>query len=162
METFSTQCKSCVLHIIHLEICLKLHTASVSALSTARWRREKERLMFFTDTNSKLQIGLENHVENLVTTTAATLGQNYNFCPKIRFSWKTCQITCLNFRAIIKSLQFSREIKVVNNPQHFHEFFTQIFLTIFLVKSKLSTAKKSKTTTFSRIFHPKYFWQFFS
>jgi len=39
-------------------------------------------------------------------------------------------------------------------PQHFHEFFTQIFLTIFLVKSKLSTAKKSKITTFSRIFHP--------
>ena len=32
---------------------------------------------------------------------------------------------------------------------------TNIFLTIFLVKSKLSTAKKSKTTTFSRVFHPK-------
>ena len=30
-----------------------------------------------------------------------------------------------------------------------------MFLTIFLVKSKLSTAKKSKTTTFSRVFHPK-------
>jgi len=28
-------------------------------------------------------------------------------------------------------------------------------LTIFLVKSKLSTAKKSKTATFSRVFHPK-------
>jgi len=28
-------------------------------------------------------------------------------------------------------------------------------LTIFLVKSKLSTAKKSKTPTFSRVFHPK-------
>ena len=40
-------------------------------------------------------------------------------------------------------------------PQHFPEFFTQIFLTIFLVKSKLSTAKKSKTTTSSRVFHPK-------
>ena len=34
-------------------------------------------------------------------------------------------------------------------------FFTKFFLTIFLVKSKLSTAKKSKTTTFSRVFHPK-------
>ena len=41
-------------------------------------------------------------------------------------------------------------------PQHFHEFFTQFFLTIFLVKSKLSTAKKSKTITFSQVFHPKY------
>ena len=28
-------------------------------------------------------------------------------------------------------------------------------MTIFLLKSKLSTAKKSKTTTFSRVFHPK-------
>ena len=33
--------------------------------------------------------------------------------------------------------------------------FHPLFLTIFLVKSKLSTAKKSKTTTFSRVFHPK-------
>ena len=29
------------------------------------------------------------------------------------------------------------------------------FLTMFLVKSKSSTAKKPKTTTFSRVFHPK-------
>ena len=34
-------------------------------------------------------------------------------------------------------------------------FQPYFFLTIFLVKSKLSTAKKSKTTTFSRVFHPK-------
>ena len=38
---------------------------------------------------------------------------------------------------------------------HFHEFFTQFIFDNFLVKSKLSTAKKSKTTTFSRVFHPK-------
>ena len=38
---------------------------------------------------------------------------------------------------------------------NFDEFFIQIFLTNFLVKLKLSTAKKSKTTTFSRVFHPK-------
>ena len=42
-------------------------------------------------------------------------------------------------------------------PQYFHEFFTKIFLKIFLVKSKLSTAKKSKTTTFSRIFPRQFF-----
>ena len=34
-------------------------------------------------------------------------------------------------------------------------FHQQNFLTIFLVKSKLSTAKKFKTTTFSRVFHPQ-------
>ena len=34
-------------------------------------------------------------------------------------------------------------------------FSSKTFLTIFVVKSKLSTAKKSKTTTFSRVFHPK-------
>ena len=43
----------------------------------------------------------------------------------------------------------------LTKPQQFHEFFIQIFLTIFLVKSKLLTAKKSKTTTISRVFHPK-------
>ena len=42
---------------------------------------------------------------------------------------------------------------ILTKPQHFHEFFP--FLTIFLVKSKLSTAKKSKTSTFSRVFHRK-------
>ena len=34
-------------------------------------------------------------------------------------------------------------------PNIFTSFSPKIFLTIFLVKSKLSTAKKSKTTTFS-------------
>ena len=39
-------------------------------------------------------------------------------------------------------------------PNIFTSFLPNIFLTIFLVKSKLSTAKKSKTPTFSRVFHP--------
>ena len=34
-------------------------------------------------------------------------------------------------------------------------FHLNFFLTIFLVKSKLSTAKKSKSTTISRVLHPK-------
>ena len=55
---------------------------------------------------------------------------------------------------------FSREIKVVNsykaqNHNIFTSFLPKIILTIFLVKSKLSTAKESKTSTFSRVFHPK-------
>ena len=57
-----------------------------------------------------------------------TLFEKSNFCPKIQF-WQ--------------------------NPNIFTSFSPQFFLTIFLVKSKLSTAKKSKTTTFSRVFHPK-------
>ena len=36
-------------------------------------------------------------------------------------------------------------------------FHPKIFLTIFLVKSKLSTAKKSKTAAFFTSFHPKQF-----
>ena len=36
-----------------------------------------------------------------------------------------------------------------------HSFSLNFFLAIFLVKSKLSTAKMSKTTTFSRVFHPQ-------
>ena len=42
------------------------------------------------------------------------------------------------------------------NPQHFHEFINQIFFDNFLVKSKLSRAKKSETITFSRVFHPNF------
>ena len=37
----------------------------------------------------------------------------------------------------------------------FSQFFTQIFLTICLVKSKLSTAKQSKTSTISREYQRK-------
>ena len=54
-----------------------------------------------------------------------------------------CKVKCLS-----KNL-------ILTKPQHFHEFFTQFFLTIFLVKSKLSTAKKSKTTTIFTSFSPK-------
>ena len=38
------------------------------------------------------------------------------------------------------------------NPNIFTSFSPKFFLTIFLVKSKLSTAKKSKTAAFSRVF----------
>ena len=55
----------------------------------------------------------------------------------------------------IRTVKFLSKTSILTKLQHFHEFFTPIFLTIFLVKSKLSTTKKSKTTTFSRIFHPK-------
>ena len=58
----------------------------------------------------------------------ATLFEKSNFCPKIQF-WQNSNI--------------------------FTSFSPNFFLTIFLVKSKLSTAKKSKTTTFSRVFHPQ-------
>ena len=37
-------------------------------------------------------------------------------------------------------------------PNIFTSFSIKFFLTIFLVKSKLSTAKKSKTAAFSRVF----------
>ena len=54
-----------------------------------------------------------------------------------------------------KSQIFVQKFNFDKTPTHFHGFSPQIFLTIFLVKSKLSTAKKSETTTFSRVFHPK-------
>ena len=49
---------------------------------------------------------------------------------------------------------FCPKIQLWQNPNIFTSFSPNFF-TIFLVKSKLSTAKKSKTTTFSRVFHPK-------
>ena len=50
---------------------------------------------------------------------------------------------------------FCPEIQFWQNSNIFTSFSPKFFLIIFLVKSKLSTAKKSKTTTFSRVFHPK-------
>ena len=55
----------------------------------------------------------------------------------------------------IRKVKFLSKNSILTKPQHFHEFFTQIFFTIFLVKSKLSTANKSKPTTFSRVFTQK-------
>ena len=51
----------------------------------------------------------------------------------------------------IRKVKFLSKNSILTKPQHFHP----IFLDNFLVKSKLSTAKKSKITTFSRVFHPK-------
>ena len=51
-----------------------------------------------------------------------------------------------------KVLKLNFDTKKTNT---FTSFSSKFFMTIFLVKSKLSTAKKSKTTTFSRVFHPK-------
>ena len=58
------------------------------------------------------------------------------------------------FRIYSKSQIFVQKFNFDKTPT-FSRVFHPIFLTIFLVKSKLSTAKKSKTTTFSRVFHPK-------
>ena len=59
--------------------------------------------------------------------TLFTPFEKSNFCPKIQF-WQ--------------------------NPNIFTSFSSKFFSTNFLVKSKLSTAQKSKTTTFSRVFYP--------
>ena len=61
-----------------------------------------------------------------------------------------------------KSQFFVQKFNFDKTPTFSRVFHPKIFLTIFLVKSKLSTAKKSKTTTFSWVFHPNFFWQFFS
>ena len=55
----------------------------------------------------------------------------------------------------IRKVKFLSKNSIWTKPKHFHEFLPKFFLTIFLVKLKLSTAEKSKTTSFSRVFHPK-------
>ena len=57
---------------------------------------------------------------------------------------------------LLRSLQVEFDSTCISKSQtfvqkfNFTSFSPKFFLTIFLVKSKLSTAKKSKTTTFSR------------
>ena len=76
------------------------------------------------------KVWLRGHLQVLkfILFSLYTLFEKSNFCPKIQF-WQ--------------------------NPNIFTSFSPKIFLTIFLVKSKLSTAKKSKTTAFSRVFQPE-------
>ena len=55
----------------------------------------------------------------------------------------------------VRKLHYSKGQFFVQKPRHFTSFSPKNFLTIFLVKSKLSRAKQSKTTSFSRVFHPE-------
>ena len=56
----------------------------------------------------------------------------------------------------IRKVKFLSKNSILTKPQRFHEFFIHFFFWhFFLVKSKLSTVKKPKTTTFSWVFHSK-------
>ena len=59
-----------------------------------------------------------------------------------------------------KSQIFVQKFNFDKNPNIFTSFSPNFFFSIFLVKSKLSTAKKFKTTTLSRVFHPIVFDNF--
>merc|ERR1711860_32915 len=63
----------------------------------------------------------------------------------------------MNFDHYSKSQVFVQKFNFDKAPTFSRVFHRNFFLTIFLVKSKLSTAKKSKTTIFSRVFHPRKF-----
>ena len=58
----------------------------------------------------------------------------------------------------IRKVKFLSKNSILQNPNIFTSFSHKFFLTIFLVKSKLSTAKKSKT--FHEFFTPKKTRQF--
>ena len=55
--------------------------------------------------------------------------------------WIINLLSKFSFHTILK-VRFLSKISILTKPQPFHEFFTQLW---FLVKSKLSTAKKSKS-----------------
>ena len=79
------------------------------------------------------------------------------FCLQCLDTWKIRKGTEFNaayFAHYSKSLIFVQKFNFDKIPT-FSRVPPPIVLTIFLVKSKLSTAKKSKTAAFSRIFHPK-------
>ena len=64
-------------------------------------------------------------------------------------------IVTLHVAHYSKSQIFVQKFNFDRTPTFSRVFHPNFFLTIFLVKSKLSTAKKYKTTTFSRVFHQK-------
>ena len=81
------------------------------------------------------------------------------FISRSSFKFSNLYFSCfLNLPLLLHTIQkvnFLFKNSILTKHQHFHEFSPNFFLTIFLVKSKLSTAKKSKPTTFSRVFHPE-------
>ena len=90
------------------------------------------------------------------------------YCPNLSLSrreihqkltWMRIKVSQIFFQYSILQFfsgnQSCQQLKSAS-PQHFHEFFTLIYLTIFLVKSKLLIAKKSKTVAFSRVFNYKF------
>ena len=70
--------------------------------------------------------------------------QRFNFSYTAQFLWRT----------LFKKSIFCPKSQFWQPPKIFTIFSPKFFLTIYLVKSKLSTAKKFKTTTFWRVFHP--------
>ena len=78
--------------------------------------------------------------------------------PKFRFSQlSNLDLWVSGFWPLFSHVQLLhtiRKVKFLSKKSISRVFHPKSFLTIFLVKSKLSTAKKSKTTTFSRVFHP--------
>ena len=90
-------------------------------------------------------------------------------CSFIKNCWNSLNVTHYSKRQIFvqkfnfdKTLHFfsgNQNCQHLKIPNIFTQFFDN-FLTIFLVKSKLSTAKKYKTAAFSRVFQPKQFDNF--
>ena len=85
-----------------------------------------------------------------------TVFEKSNFCPKIQF-WQDPTTFSRVFHQIFLTIFLvkSKLSTAVQNFNIFMSFSPILFVTFFLVKWKLSLAKNSKTTTFSRVFHPK-------
>ena len=83
----------------------------------------------------------------------------YHTIRKVKFLSKN-----FNFDKTLQFFSANQSCQQLNsaNPKHFHEFSPKIFLTIFFVNSKLSTAKKVQNRSVFTSFHPKTIRQFFS
>ena len=82
--------------------------------------------------------------------------EKLEFC-KWAESWSTIQFSTRSSSSshYSKSQIFVQKFNFDKTPTFSRVFHPTFFLTIFLVKSKLSIAEKFKTTTFLRVFHPK-------
>ena len=77
-----------------------------------------------------------------------------------KFNKDRCECTCLDREAQDACFREGIFFIVFSNPLCFHEFFLPKFFAIFLVKSKLLTAKYCKSVVISRIFSTKFFRNF--
>ena len=75
---------------------------------------------------------------------------------KINYTNLDTDILGVSFAHYSKSQIFSKNSILKKKKKHFHEFFTQLFLKIFLVKLKLSTCQQLKSPK------PQHFHKFFT
>ena len=125
------------------------------------WNWPKMSHFYVQKVASTISLRFEFSRQKWLDSNADFWRENSNMCnSKLNVARFARNVIKWDFLSDFQPLHTIRKVKFLSKNSILTEtptFSPKTFLTIFLVKSKLSTAKKSQTTTFSRVFHPKEF-----